>query len=670
MMATTVSDRPTTGGRSWLRLDIQGLRAVAVLLVVTYHSGLPLPGGFTGVDVFFVISGFVITELILRRQTSPDGFRLRTFYTRRMKRLLPALALVTTVTVLVAIWFQSPFGPQSTTALTGVGATFFIANFVIYANTGGYFDAPAEINPLLHTWSLSVEEQFYFVFPTLMILAATLATRRRFSARTSALVVVSFVAVLSFLASITLGFGAWQPVFLESPVSWAFYSSVTRAWEFAVGAIIALALSKSTVALSKATTSALSVVGFITIGIGAVFITSDMVFPGAVALLPVLGTAAVILGGSSGHSPGVSRALSLPGMVWIGALSYSWYLWHWPVIVFTRQIFPDNEIALLIAGFGSLLPAWLAYRFVESPIRTSGRVVGVQAVIVLTLSFAIPAAASWLLFAGAQRSWNNSEILQMSQQVAPVPVSYVRGCDFGTPLGQQQELDCTWHASARGQPIYLVGDSQAAQFAEATINAALPLERSVTIATDGSCPFVSTEANDAPLTSPKCKTYVEESIRWLSTQEPATVMIGMSGNYVTPEFEAELEMRLSDSINQLTQVGHEVLLLQAVPQFPEWSPFNCTVWDATNDPNGCGLAVPSTTMDDRQVTALRIFTQVADKTGVQLIDFRPFLLDGANFTTNRGNTWTYRDMFHISVGESQRLAPQMQSALVAGNQVS
>jgi len=108
-MATTLSDPPTTGGRSWLRLDIQGLRAVAVLLVVAYHSGLPIPGGFTGVDVFFVISGFVITELILRNQASPTGFRLRTFYARRMKRLLPALALMTTITLIVAIWFLSPF---------------------------------------------------------------------------------------------------------------------------------------------------------------------------------------------------------------------------------------------------------------------------------------------------------------------------------------------------------------------------------------------------------------------------------------------------------------------------------------------------------------------------------------------------------------------------------
>ena len=145
-----------------MRLDIQGLRAIAVLLVVTYHSGIPLPGGFTGVDVFFVISGFVITELILRKRAT-HSFTFRDFYARRMRRLLPALALVVTLTLIAAIFLESPFGPQRTTALTGIGASFFIANFVIYSNTGGYFDAPAELNPLLHTWSLSVEEQFYFV---------------------------------------------------------------------------------------------------------------------------------------------------------------------------------------------------------------------------------------------------------------------------------------------------------------------------------------------------------------------------------------------------------------------------------------------------------------------------------------------------------------------------
>ena len=665
-MATTLSDPPTTGGRSWLRLDIQGLRAVAVLLVVTYHAGLPIPGGFTGVDVFFVISGFVITELILRNQASPTGFRLRTFYARRMKRLLPALALMTTITLIVAIWFQSPFGPQRTTALTGLGASFFSANFVIYANTGGYFDAPAELNPLLHTWSLSVEEQFYFVFPALMIFAATLAARRRLSARGTALVAVSLVAALSFSASIALGFGLWQPNWLASPVSWAFYSSITRAWEFAVGALIALALSNRSRLITHRSATALSIVGITAVITSALFITSDMVFPGLVALLPVLGTAAVLIGGSGKRSPAVSTALALPGMVWIGALSYSWYLWHWPFIVFTQQLIPDNEVALLIAGIGSLLPAWLAYRLVENPIRTSTRVVGVKALVTIALAIAIPATTAWFVLAGAQRSWNNTSILEMSRQITPVPVSYMRGCDFGAPLGQQQDLDCTWHSGARGTPIYLVGDSQAAQFAEATIDAAQPLERSVTIATEGSCPFVATEGNEEPLTSPACEKYVEQTIAWLTTQAPSTVIVGMSGNYVTPEFEAELASRLARSLGQLTAVGHEVLLLQAIPQFPEWSPFNCTVWDATVDPDGCGVAVPEVAMDDRQVAALRMFNQVTDETGVQIVDLRPFLLEGTDFITNRGDTWTYRDMFHISVGESQRLTPQMRSALVSG----
>ena len=651
--------------RTWLRLDIQGLRAVAVLLVVTYHAGLPIPGGFIGVDVFFVISGFVITELILRNQASPQGFRLRTFYSRRMKRLLPALALMTTLTLIVAIWLQSPFGPQRTTALTGLGASFFAANFTIYANTGGYFDAPAELNPLLHTWSLSVEEQFYFVFPALMLAAAAIAARRKFDSRTTATVVVALVAGLSFGANIALGFGIWQPEWLASPVSWAFYSSITRAWEFAVGALLALALAKGNWSLGNRTASGLAGLGFAAIAIGALFITSDMVFPGVVALLPVLGTGAVIVAGTASSLSGVSRALALPGMVWIGALSYSWYLWHWPFIVFTDQLAPNNEVALLIAGFGSLLPAWLAYRFVENPIRRSTRIGGSKTVIVVLLSIAIPALTAWFVLNGAQRSWNNTEILEMSQQISPVPISYTRGCDFGTPLGQQEELDCTWHPDARGEPIYLVGDSQAAQFAEATIDAAEPLERSVTIATEGSCPFIITQPGEEPLSSPECEAFVNASVDWLITQPSATVIIGMSGNYVTEEFEEALTTRLTRPIEALQSAGHRVVLLQAIPQFPEWSPFACTVWDATQDANGCGVSVPIQVMDDRQAAPLRMFEAIAEQTGSTLADFRPQLETQDSFVTNDGNFWRYRDMFHISVGESTSLSSMMRTSILS-----
>jgi peptidoglycan/LPS O-acetylase OafA/YrhL len=148
-----------------LRLDVQGLRAVAVLLVVAFHSGLPAPGGFIGVDVFFVISGFVIAAMLQREWAITGRLDFARFYMRRFKRLTPALAVIVTVTAAVSAFVLSPFGDQQTTAKTAIGGIFLVANAVIARTTGGYFDAPAETNPLLNIWSLSVEEQFYLVFP-------------------------------------------------------------------------------------------------------------------------------------------------------------------------------------------------------------------------------------------------------------------------------------------------------------------------------------------------------------------------------------------------------------------------------------------------------------------------------------------------------------------------
>ena len=656
MTTRIATERPT-----WLRLDIQGLRAIAVLLVVTYHAGIPLPGGFTGVDVFFVISGFVITELILRKHDT-SGFRFREFYARRMRRLLPALALVVTVTVIVAIFLESPFGPQRTTALTGLGASFFMANFVIYANTGGYFDAPAELNPLLHTWSLSVEEQFYFVFPALMVLAFLLAARTKHSTRNLAIAVLAIVTAASFAAAIALGFGLWQPTWLADGPSWAFYSSVTRAWEFSVGALVSLLLHQRRFPQKWASTT--TIAGLLAIGVGAVFIDSSMVFPGVAALLPVLGTTAVIAGGSAQQAPAVSRSLALPGMVWLGSLSYSWYLWHWPFIVFTGQLIPGNSTALLLAGALSLLPAWLSYRFLETPLRTSPRIHGYRVPLVVALAIAIPASSSFILLRGSQNSWGSPAITAMSQQIQPVPVSYMRGCDFGTPLSEATSPECTWNADARGQRVYLVGDSQAAQFAEATIDATALLERPLTIATEGSCPFITTRPGEEPLSAPECEAFVSESISWLETQPASTVLIGMSGNYVTDEYEEPLRVRLVRSIEALQQAGHEVRIFQAIPQFPGWSPFSCTVADLLINEVGCGEAIPQSVMDDRQAAALRMFTAAAQQTDSVLIDVRPELCVQGTCATNSGDTWRFRDPFHITVEESTRLSPQVLSGLL------
>lgn len=658
-IGTQLTDASESRRPQWMRLDIQGLRAIAVLLVVTYHSGIPLPGGFTGVDVFFVISGYVITGLILRQLSSPAGFRMRTFYVRRMRRLIPALALMTTVVVAVAVFVESPFGPQRTTALTGIGASFFMANFVIYANTGGYFDAPAELNPLLHTWSLSVEEQFYFVFPALMLVFWALATRFQRASKVTLLLLLGFAAGVSFVLSLGMGFGWIEISGLVNDQSWAFYSSVTRAWEFAVGSLLAVVFVLFGKALSRVSGEILSLLGLGAVILGAFVISTTVVFPGVVALVPVLGAAAIIAGGTGNESTLVARLLSSRPLVFIGALSYSWYLWHWPAIVFTRQLSDGDSTALIVAGLGSLIPAWLSYRFIENPIRTSHVLVGRKALIVVASAILVPALASWGLLTGSQRAWGSPAINSMTEQIAPVPVSFTRGCDNGVPLGQQEGLDCTWHSEATGTSVYLVGDSQAGQFAEATIDSTLQLDRPLTIATAGSCPFITTLPNEEPLSTPECEGFVQESITWLAGQPPATVVIGMSGNYVTAEYAEALSIRLARSIDLLTRQGHEVNLLQVLPQFPEWSPYSCTVFDSLVSSQGCGVSVTRIDMDQRQSLALDLFEQVSKQTNSRLIDLRDNVCTPRACGTNDGDRWIFRDPFHITVDQSTRLTGQM-----------
>ncbi len=195
MRAEQLAPVSINAGTASRRLDIQGLRAVAVLFVVVYHAGLPLPGGFVGVDIFFVISGFVITSMLHREWLSSSRINFGRFYWRRFKRLTPALALVVVVTVLLSALLLSPMGPQQNAALTGLGSIALVANFVIASTTSGYFDAAAETNPLLNTWSLSVEEQFYVFFPSFLVFGWYLA-RRKAWLRSSPLVIVAVVGSL------------------------------------------------------------------------------------------------------------------------------------------------------------------------------------------------------------------------------------------------------------------------------------------------------------------------------------------------------------------------------------------------------------------------------------------------------------------------------------------
>jgi peptidoglycan/LPS O-acetylase OafA/YrhL len=334
-------------------------------MVVAFHAGLPVPGGFVGVDVFFVISGFVITAMLHRERIKTGRILFRQFYLNRFKRLTPALALVVAATMVASAAMLPPFGSQPVAAMTGIGAMLLFANFVIVRTTGGYFAPEAETNPLLNTWSLSVEEQFYLVFPVVIALGWYIGHRNS-KFRAAPFLIVSVLAVLSSGLALAGSLG-WT--FRGSETILGFYSPFTRAWEFAAGALLALVLGKGEARLSSRLSSVMGLIGIGMLVASLWLITKATYFPGPWTLLPVTGTLLLLLAGTQNNP--VSHTLSTRPMVKIGDWSYSIYLWHWPFIVFAIYLWPYSSYAAVLAAIISLAPALASYYWVEQPIRIS-----------------------------------------------------------------------------------------------------------------------------------------------------------------------------------------------------------------------------------------------------------------------------------------------------------
>ncbi len=339
------------------RQDIEGLRGLAVLMVVLFHCGFPgLSGGFVGVDVFFVLSGFLITGMLVREIQETGKVDLLQFYARRVRRLLPAFALTVVVTLSLGAIIQAPHELEWA-GHAGRAAALYVSNIFFDTHAGDYFARSVKSNPLLHTWSLAVEEQFYVFWPLLLLLS--LRWWKSIKALTGAL---SVVTMISF------GIGVWST---NKGSTFAFYELPARAWEFGIGGL-ACVLPQGTVKLSRGWWLAIGWLSIMTVLASAHFIAvaGDTDFPGWIALFPVLGTAVGLVAGTELPNRGIGVMLHAAWLQVLGKLSYSWYLWHWPFLVLSEALFPNISLTgkLLVAG-SSLAAAGLSYHLVEHPVR-------------------------------------------------------------------------------------------------------------------------------------------------------------------------------------------------------------------------------------------------------------------------------------------------------------
>ena len=334
------------------RSDIDGLRAVAVLAVIFFHAGIPgFTGGFVGVDVFFVISGFLITSIILK-EINAGKFSVARFYERRIRRIFPALFPVISFTLIVGAFLFDPFAFKAF-GKSMIATTFFGSN-ILFFRESGYFDSASITKPLLHTWSLAVEEQFYLFFPLLLI-AINRFSKNRY------LPWLLGIGFVSLLASV-------YGVYTHQVAT--FYLIPTRAWELLFGSILALGVIPQL--QSNVQRNFLSIAGLSLIVFSIGFYTESTLFPGSAALAPVIGSSLIIYSGmGGGGGSAVSKFLSLKPMVSIGLISYSLYLWHWPFFVFAKYLIFRELTPFEITGIicATVIISILSLKFIEQPFR-------------------------------------------------------------------------------------------------------------------------------------------------------------------------------------------------------------------------------------------------------------------------------------------------------------
>jgi len=688
------------------RTDIEGLRAIAVLAVLLFHAGVPgVSGGYVGVDVFFVVSGFLITSLLVAEKTNTGTVSLRAFYARRARRILPVSALVAVATLIASwIWLE----PLRLRSLSHdvLAVALFSSNFVFAHRGADYLQSALPPSPLQHYWSLAVEEQFYVVWPALVMLVCIgIGTRTLHNIRLRVGITAAIAAGASFVACMAL---------MNSSQPWAFFSPHTRAFELAIGALVAvipLGVSKAAIQMN----AALAWCGLAGIITTVVMFSETTTFPGPWALAPVMATAFLLRGGNAtSWSPEI--VLRLSPMQWLGSRSYSAYLWHWPILIIAAAAL-DKELSVfegLICLMISLALSEFSYRFVENPVRRNHNIAGVRA-LVLALSLIAVVSGSAVLAQNNQPSLDGGvaataptliaetsttidpnvstttvptepelpnegapvdAIVQamaatglpsnitpkLQQALSDMPTIYNNNCHAS--FSAVRPKNCVYGDATSSTVIGLYGDSHAAQWFPAFEKLAIKRNWKLISYTKRGCPpaDIPTYSKVLGKIYKECAPWRENVLKQMVADGVQTVFIAhfdrlLSASTRVPMWQKEWRAALQLTVDALTAKGITPVLMEDTP-YPGQDVPTCLSRHYTNV-QLCNPIISSAYRDD-----IHQMLQDFDAAKVHVLWTRQWFCTEAGCPTVVGNILVYRDDNHMTVTFASFIAPLLDAAIV------
>lgn len=625
------------------RGDIEGLRAVAILIVVANHAGW-LRGGFVGVDVFFVLSGYLITALLLDDAEQGSIHFLR-FYARRFRRLLPALLVMLVGVTALAVLLFSPMAQVDQASAAGA-ASFWASNFHFAFSELDYFGPSARQNLFLHTWSLGVEEQFYLVWPALLSFFLWRKPPLNIDRLKLAMIGLALASIVACIA------------FTYPTAQLGFYLMPCRAWQFALGALTLLYFSKGDVRRSW-----LAGCGIAMVLSAAVWLDPQVAYPGWRALIPSLGTAAIL---AAGPQTFVARLLAKSPMQAIGHVSYSWYLWHWPLLLFGASVFVTNGPAQKLAVVAlSLVIAALSYKFIESPIRRNAALVRKPwKMIVAALAIMMLAHALAVRWQNAADGWMNTpQQVVYRKAKLDAPVIYARGCDDF--YHSATVTPCAFGAADAPHLAVLIGDSIAGQWAPAVVKA---FDRSgwrVIVLTKGSCPMVAEPFfyDVIGRVYTECTQWRQDALAKLKSLHPDVVVLSSFSGYDFSE--SQWLAGTTKVLDEIASSAGHIYLLRATPHLPFNGP-ECL----SSQPWGVSLLrrpecrVPKISAQRPKVYSW-ITLAAQPFRNVSVIDMDDLICPSGVCSAKLGRQIVFRDDMHMTATFARSLAPALSDRMEA-----